>query len=166
MGIYDELGKELGDFLKNRVGEGIIPAKVIAVDEANFVVDVRDVQGNDIYDVRFRAGQDGDDHIILLPAPNSWVLIGRLSRGESWAVLMVSEVQKVSVSVGLSAFEVDEDGTLIQRGAETLKSIVTDLLTALELLTVTCAAPGAPSTPPLNLASFTALKTRVNNLLK
>ncbi len=46
-----------------------------------------------------------------------------------------------------------------------LKNILNDLLTALEVLTVTCTAPGTPSSPPINLAQFTLLKGRLNCIL-
>jgi hypothetical protein len=63
---------------------------------------------------------------------------------------------------------------------EDLKSVLSDMMTqnkalcdALSILTVTCSSPGSPSSPPVNTASFTAIKAqytsidlRLNNLLK
>jgi len=52
-------------------------------------------------------------------------------------------------------------GLTIKTSTEDLKQILTDILTQLEILTVTCAAPGSPSTPPVNFAAFTAIKLRL-----
>jgi len=47
----------------------------------------------------------------------------------------------------------------------TLKGIVSDLCDALGRLTVTCASQGSPSTPPVNLSEFTAIKAKLDTIL-
>ncbi len=42
--------------------------------------------------------------------------------------------------------------------------IIDSLIGAVEALTVTCAGAGSPSGPPLNLATFAALKTKLGNI--
>ena len=54
----------------------------------------------------------------------------------------------------------------IKNTSDSLASIMADFCTAIETITVTCASPGSPSTVPLNVATFTSLATRFNNLLQ
>ena len=54
----------------------------------------------------------------------------------------------------------------IKNNADSLVNILGDLMTALQSITVTCASPGSPSTPPINLAQFVLLNTRIQNLLQ
>jgi hypothetical protein len=48
---------------------------------------------------------------------------------------------------------------------DTLKGILSDLCDALVQLTVTCASPGSPSSPPVNLASFVEIKAKLETIL-
>lgn len=145
----------------------VIAAKVVAVSQSYATCDVQDQDGVVLYDVRLRAATDGETSgHVCLPDVGAWVLIANLDGAQAWAVVATEKLSKYSVEIETSLLEMDEDGVKIQRGADDLKSVLSDLLSALEVLTVTCAAPGSPSTPPVNLASFTTLKTRVNNLLK
>jgi len=48
---------------------------------------------------------------------------------------------------------------------ETLKSILESLIDAISLITVTCAAPGNPSSVPINVASFTLIKSQLITIL-
>lgn len=145
----------------------VIVAKVTAINQ-DLTVNVVDVEDNEIFDVRFRAVIDGsEDGIIAYPAVNSWVCVANIGCGDSdHVVVAMSEITKVTVTIGTTVFEVDSTGVSIERGAEDLKSLLTDLLTAITQLTVTCAAAGSPSSPPINLAAFTSLQTRLNSLLK
>ena len=45
-----------------------------------------------------------------------------------------------------------------------LNSLLTDLISYILSLTVTCSAPGATSTPPLNAAAFASLLQRLTTL--
>jgi hypothetical protein len=48
--------------------------------------------------------------------------------------------------------------------SQELISILTDLFTQLSLLTVTCTAPGSPSSPPINAPAFTKLIARLQSI--
>jgi hypothetical protein len=48
---------------------------------------------------------------------------------------------------------------------ETMKAKLEQILDAINLITVTCTAPGSPSGPPLNAASFTSIKTSLEEIL-
>jgi len=46
----------------------------------------------------------------------------------------------------------------------TLNGYLQNLNTGITLLTVTCAGPGSPSSPPINAATFTAISTNIGNV--
>ena len=48
---------------------------------------------------------------------------------------------------------------------ETLKTTLESLIDAITTLTVTCAAPGNPSSKPINAAVFTAIKNNLSTIL-
>lgn len=146
----------------------VIPAQVTALHEADATVDVVDVDGNEIFEVRLRAAVDElQDGVTVFPSVDSWVLIANLGGSASeWAVISTTEVEKVLIKTDACSLEIAADGVAINRGFENLKSVLNDMLAAIKLITVTCAAPGSPSTTPLNFAAFDLLETRINNLLK
>jgi hypothetical protein len=145
----------------------IVPAEVISVYPGEGVCDVQDEEGNTIYDVRLRSRiNEETDGLLLVPELNSWVLIGNVGgTDEEYVVLAAEAITMMSVQVETTLVTITSSGVSIQRGTDDLKSLLGDLLAAVKALTVTCAAPGSPSSPPLNLASFVALEARLNNLL-
>ena len=71
---------------------------------------------------------------------------------------------RISVKEGL--VEITAGGTLEKSIlGETLKSTLENLIDAINALTVTCAAPGNPSSTPINAATFTAIKTGLSSIL-
>lgn len=48
---------------------------------------------------------------------------------------------------------------------ETLKTKLEELIQAITNLTVTCTAPGTPSSPPLNVAQFNQIKNTLGDIL-
>lgn len=71
---------------------------------------------------------------------------------------------KLSVVIGTTEMEVGTAGFKIKRGAETIKAVLSDLLDQLVAETHISAAPGSPTSAPVNLAQYTAIKARVANL--
>lgn len=69
-----------------------------------------------------------------------------------------------TITMNTTVYKISRSGFAVKRGSETLKKLMSDTLDELVALTVTCAAPGSPSTPPVNLAQFTAIKARLINL--
>lgn len=145
----------------------IVPARVTHVMQNDATCDVLDENESALFDVRLRAEIDGEsDGVVVFPTVGSWVLIGNLGGSETeWTVLACSQVDKVLVEVENTRVEVTSAGVKIQRGGDDLKSLLGDLLAAIKALTVTCAAPGSPSSVPINIASFISLESRVNALL-
>lgn len=177
-----ELKDALVEFVKNHRGEAIQPAKVTAVDTTALTCDVEDTQGVTIYDVKLRATIDNeDDGKYYLPKVGSWVMIANIAHQQNaWCVVMWSELTKARWEIRPVVLKMDETGFLLEKQGDTLSDMMTDLMTQLgnlttqiQALTVTCAAPGLPSSPPINVAAFvtigTALdgvKTRFENILK
>jgi hypothetical protein len=72
---------------------------------------------------------------------------------------------KVTVGDGTAQFEITSSGKIkIGVGGTDLLQLLSDTLQAISVLTVTCAAPASPSSPPINVASFTALKSQVDSI--
>lgn len=165
-----ELQQALNDFVKGKIKPAIFPAKVLAVDTVAFTCDVEDTEGNEIFDIMLRATVDNaDEGRVYIPKVNTWVMVGRIGDSDTrFCVLLFEELESVLWDMRTAKMQLDGAGlylwTLAANG--TLASLMQELLTALETLTVTCAAAGSPSSPPVNLATFTALKTKFNNLLK
>lgn len=67
---------------------------------------------------------------------------------------------------GESIFKQTSSGFKISNSSSNLKDILGDLISALSVLTVTCAAPGSPSTVPINVADFTAIGVKFNSLFE
>ncbi len=63
--------------------------------------------------------------------------------------------------VGVSAEKVKIANTLY-----TLNGLLQDLLTQIQAITVTCAAPASPSSTPINAAAISAIATQIGNLLE
>lgn len=57
-----------------------------------------------------------------------------------------------------------QNGYTIKRGSESLKTIISDLIDKILLLTVT--TPNGPSGTPINAAEFSAIKSRLPNLFE
>jgi phage baseplate assembly protein V len=69
-----------------------------------------------------------------------------------------------TVTMQTTVYKISRAGFAVKRGTETLKKIISDTLDQIVALTVTCAAPGSPSTVPVNLPAFNAIKARLLNL--
>lgn len=122
-------------------------AKVDAVDKSALTCDVSPINGDaKIFDVLLQTGKGKG--WVAYPKKGSVVMVTMVSK-DSGFVSMLSDVEKFS----------------LETQNESLKKILSDLLDAIAQLTVTCAAPGSPSAPPVNMAAFTQIKTRLDNLL-
>lgn len=71
---------------------------------------------------------------------------------------------KLTVTVGTIVYEISQDGHKIAAGSETLKEVIGDFIDAVTQMTQTVAS-GATLAPPLNAASFAAIKARLFTLL-
>ena len=71
----------------------------------------------------------------------------------------------LKLSLDTTEIEIGPQGIKIAKAGDSLKLILGDLFTAITTMTHLSAAPGAPTGPPINLVTFTALKTRADALL-
>lgn len=84
-----------------------------------------------------------------------------LNFGES-AIRVSQSGSNLEVLLGNTTVKVSPLGVEISKGGESLKTILVDLVTANSIETHTSAAPGSPTTPPINAASYTAIIARLN----
>lgn len=117
--------------------------------------------------------------MVLIPEDNSHVVIGSIEGPGQWLLLQASELKRATVSIGAVTYKITEHGITaayenthveiselvrISAGTESLHIILSDLLEAIKLITVTTSA--GPSSVPVNVAAFTAISARLNNLLQ
>lgn len=163
-----EFHQVLSDFFKSRQSIAVFPAIVKAVDETYLTCDVEDFDGHQLYDIRLRAAIDGDKHgVVAIPVIESSVLVGNIgnSPGEFF-VVSFSKVTKFTAWVDTSRFEIDTNGLLLKRGEQTLKLILNAIIEQIKLITVTSAAPGSPTSIPINAAAFDAIKNTIATVFK
>ncbi|MEY4902838.1 MAG: hypothetical protein RLZZ292_653 [Bacteroidota bacterium] len=166
MDAKNELHNALGTWFNQRATVTLIPAFVTSVSEEGGKMDVKDLDDNEIFDIRLRAATGGaGSGVFILPKVGSAVVIGCLGNSPNdYVVLQYTEVTKVKFKVNTTEFSLEDTGIDFKRGTEGLKSILGDLLDAINAITVT--TPQGPSGTPLNFLSFSAIKQRLNNLLK
>ena len=154
----------LDRFVKNRVNMVVIPATVSTVDFTAQTIDVVDVDDVTIHDVRLKAAVDSQERgVVVFPAEGSQVLIAAIGNDESeYTVIHFGQIHSVKVWINTLTVEANANGMKITRGDENFKTLLSDLLDGIIALTVT--TPSGNSGPPINLSTFTAIKTRLNNL--
>jgi hypothetical protein len=164
----NEALKALKRFVNDQHTVTVLAASVVSVDEDALTCDVSDGEDTELYDVRLRAAIDGSDQgPVMIPAVGSPVLIGNIGNSpNSYFVISYTAVSKVAFLIGTSKIEMAADGIAIERNAQSLKDALNSLLDAIKTITVTCASPGTPSTVPINVAAFDAVKTQINQILK
>ena len=162
--LNDDIKQELSKFAEERGPSAIINATVVFVDETNSSLTVKLDSGLELDDVRLRSVIKAGNKVVLLPAVGSNILIGRIEGGDDYVVIAVEEIDKIIHIIGTVKIEIDLNGILIQKGTETLKKILDDLLAQIKLIIVPTNV--GPSGNPLNAAAFDIIKTRVDNLLK
>ena len=69
---------------------------------------------------------------------------------------------KMTFEVSGTTLEASPAGWAIKKTGESLKDILDDLLTQLQAETHTVVSIGSPTSPPLNLALYTAIQARIN----
>lgn len=157
----------------------IASGKVMAYNESEATVDVQ-VTGNEqqLKGVRLKVTSGAGEGLLLVPKVGSDVVIGSVDGPGEWVVLMPSLLDKVRLKMGGVFAELTEEKVTLQNGSavleldsqvklntasESLFDLLKDLLTYISALTVP--TPSGPSGVPTNIADFTNLLTRLNNLL-
>lgn len=118
----------------------------------------------------------GDDCIILFNDRNieDWWLTGAVkipkdSRAHAFSDAMVLVgIRNLTTASTIPSVPCLDGGLKklsIKNDVTDLKTLILALIDAISALTVTCASPGSPSSIPINIAAFTALKTQFQTLL-
>ncbi len=172
--------KELAEAIKNitKVNQPVFLGIVKTVDKTKNICDV-EYNGMEIGEVRLQAIiKENTKANILYPKVNSVVLVQRFGDTGDFFITAYSEIEELKFKIGDTKMTVKDgfhfemtglefeikDGFLLKKGSETLKKIFDDLFDAIEQLTVNTNV--GPSSVPINVASFAAIKTRVDNFLK
>lgn len=181
--VKQELQGALSRFIGERQTLTVFTAKVTNIYMNTQTVDVEAADGMELYGVRLKAAVDElEKGLVVFPKRFSQVLVANIGNSPNeFTVIHVAEVDKailwtsaaeviadatgVSVEVGSMFLKLDSAGLLVKK-TESLQDVVGDLIEQIKLITVTCAAPGSPSTVPLNFAAFDAIKLRMQQLLK
>ena len=145
--------------LKDLLRELLNEDKMIPV-----VCRVKSVDGNSVLleplngTVEFEARIQADDipGIRIVPEADSIVIAGYCENGNIPYISLYSKVKEIDLVV--------TDKILIANSTNNLGAILTELCTALETLTVT--TPMGPSGTPINVAQISAVKNKLQNLLK
>ena len=146
---------------------------------------VKSIEGNtchlereglpDLFKVRLNAVQrELSNHLTLVPKEGSVVQCAIIENREEEAFIIgYSEIEKLTLGFEDNTFQVDgtgvsvslDDGKIeIKNSSEDLKTILTDLLDAINRITVTTAT--GPSGVPINMSEFSAIKNRLSDLFK
>ncbi len=160
----------------------VISGKVVAgsVNTAKYTMTVQITEHSEpIPHVKLSAVAQNGNGLVLFPKDNSDVVIGSVDGPGEWTLLQSSDLDKVLITIGNVIYEMDETKFSIQNGgvafdigssvfkintpAESLYQLLSDLITAITLLTVSTST--GPSGVPINVSTFTTLLTRLNNLL-
>lgn len=138
--------------VKREMSDIVAVCKVVSVDSDLITVEY---DGLDYFDLPIATVEGVVNTGYMLPVIGSYALCLLRKNGGS-QVIAVSEVDSFELN--------SKKPILFATENESLLDIMTDLITAIEQLTVTTGV--GPSGAPINLAQFTAVKQRLTNLLK
>lgn len=144
------------------------PAKVISVDKNKGTCVVSDDQ-IEFTDVRLSSVIDGiQNKFFLFPALGSSVLVSPINEDiKKLYVEAYSEIESLDLKIKTVQFRVSETGFLLKKENETLKGLISELLTAVEQMSflVTTTSGTGKTTTLLNASEFASIKTRFNQFL-
>ena len=158
-----ELQKAIGELKKRSVST--FPATVVSVDKANGTCTVNDGE-LEYTDVLLSAQMaENGKRFYLFPKVNSWVMISPIQEDlNRLYVEFYSEIEAFDLQISMTRMQIDEDGFLLKKENETLKALMVDLLTAIEVMRFTTRS--GPTIKLLNKQQFTDIKNRFKEFLK
>lgn len=134
------------------------------VDKENKCCDVIPVDGSaELFEVPFHPNET-DAGLCLYPAVNSHVLVVFINKHHA-CICQLSKVEMMKLTIDQVQFSVDEKGFLFKKEDETLKTLMDDLLKAIQKLDFK--APNGPCVlQPDSIKKLGEIQTRFNSLLK
>jgi hypothetical protein len=160
----EQIRQALKQHIQNHTGVATVMATVKSVDESSGTCILIDEDELEMFDIRLKPVLTDDESVVMLPAVGSFVLIARIEADEEWLLIACEKVDKYRITVDESVIEMTSDGIKISKAGESLKSLLSDLIDAIEAITVPTGT--GPSGVPINSAQFTAIKNRLTNFLK
>lgn len=162
-GSIQVFGNALLRLIDSRVRNNNVDGVVTEVDETKFTATVK-IGLVDFYEVPLRVLSGSQASFIEIPkvGTNCVVVFRDANMGRPY-ILEVHECTKILVKIGTSTMTINESGFLMSRGSSGLKKTLSDLIDAISQLTVTTGV--GPSGVPINLSTFTQIKTDLDNYL-
>jgi hypothetical protein len=146
-------------------------------------IDTIDVDVDEVvyHAVQLQAIKKGDGNsIVIVPAKGSTVLIANIENGTNYYMVSANKVDKIVGVIGGTEVLIDNKGFKVVNGSCTLQqennglsikvgsvslgSALDDLCSAITKMTVTTGV--GPSGPPINIAEFVAVQTKLKTVLK
>jgi hypothetical protein len=154
-----EVRKKLLDFIAKATDDMVL-AKVISAEES--VCKVQLIENEDIIleNIKTTASQENEKGFLLKPKTDSIVLVSKREN----AIIMFSELETATLKIENTTLKIDATGFEIKKQNETLKKILADLVQVITQMTFTNSA--GSTAVANNVASFTSITTRINDLLK
>lgn len=142
----------------------IYSAQVKTVDEGATTMDVLINEDLLIYDVRLRSVIDTDDGLYVIPAVDSYVVIGKIDGGVDFILIQASKIDKILFKIGTTTGEFTSTGIKYNGGNKgglinivdqttKLNQLVTEVQTQLGLIATGLAGVGGSYAPGV-LSSF------------
>jgi len=134
-----------------------VAAEVLSVDRASDTCDVRPLDGGaEILDVRLRTDDGTDGGTVVYPCVGSAVVVSPVNNSRTaFYVAMFSRADEIRAEIGSAKMAMDKDGFALEKGTDSLKGLLAELVE--QLLKVYA---------PKDVPGITALKTKINNLFK
>lgn len=159
-------------------------AKVLEVRTDLRQIDVAPIDGTaTIFNVRLQA-DDAGIGLLKIPKVGSMVVVVFITKHQAVMVndsgleAFICSVHqnrihldkdKLELLIGGNTFEIDQHGFLLKKQNETLKILISDLISAIQNMSFLVATPDTltgTTTQMTNLPEFMAIKTRFNQFLK
>lgn len=136
MGKQEEIREALAAWARKHGPDATVLATVKSVDEDAMTCVLEDDEGLEIHDVRLRPVLDGNQSITIFPKVDTWALAIRIESDEEWMLLSAGEIDKWQLVIGDTIIEQNEDGLLIQKGSDSLKEVLTNIIEAVQQIVV------------------------------
>lgn len=160
----DAVAMALSEFVRLRMGDGVIPVTVISVDLENYVFDAQDGVGNDYQDVRMNA-TPGKSGLIVVPEVGSSAFIQDLgNQGKQWAMIAAGTVAGMLLIAARTPEQSAVLGEELNRNLSSLLNSLTALTNALSVFAQSNGVAAAGALAPLAPA-YTALNAALPQLL-
>lgn len=144
-------------------GATLFPGIVKAVDGDSCTIQAAD--GTELYDVRLQAITENSDGLLLTPELNSVVMLMQVGTQMDYAVVMTSKLQQYELKIGQLQLKHTTEGWELKKGSNSLGSVLRELITAIQQITCNVTQVGAPTGPPINIADFTTIKSKLEGFI-